>query len=129
MARPALPSQMKNGKRSPSVEDCSQLLRALAEPVRLRIVHLLIESDELCVCQISEALQLSQPTVSRHLGYLRRHGLVAGRKAGSWVYYALAEPTAKLHRGVMACLGTCLGGLEELCCDRERLKAAGAACD
>lgn len=99
----------------------SQLLKALADPVRLRILHLLLDEDEICVCHIHEALELAQPTVSRHLAYLRKHGLVAGRKEGLWVHYRLAKPKSSLHRGIMVCLHTCLADLAELRRDRERL--------
>ncbi|HET6883928.1 MAG TPA: metalloregulator ArsR/SmtB family transcription factor [Pirellulales bacterium] len=105
-----------------SLKASSQLLKALADPVRLRILHLLFEADEVCVCHLHEALELPQPTVSRHLAYLRKRGFVAGRKEGLWVYYRLAKPSTNLHRGMMVCLRSSLGDLDELRHDRERLK-------
>jgi ArsR family transcriptional regulator, arsenate/arsenite/antimonite-responsive transcriptional repressor len=107
----------------------SNLLKALADPVRLRILHLLSEVDEICVCHLQEALQLAQPTVSRHLAYLRKHGLVAGRKEGLWVHYRLAKPKTNLHRGIMVCLHTCLTDMDELRRDRERLAAVTTRCN
>lgn len=107
----------------------SQLLKALADPVRLRILHLLFEEDEVCVCHLHDALDLPQPTVSRHLAYLRKHGLVAGRKQGLWVYYRLAKPTTNLRRGITLCLRTCLSDMEELRLDAERLKRAAPCRD
>jgi ArsR family transcriptional regulator, arsenate/arsenite/antimonite-responsive transcriptional repressor len=68
----------------------SQLFRALSDESRLRIVALLAHG-ELCVCHVEEALGLSQPTVSRHLGVLRTAGVVDSRRDGSWVYYRLAK--------------------------------------
>lgn len=112
-----------------SLEASSHLLKAVADPIRLRILHLLLEADEICVCHIGEALELPQPTVSRHLAYLRKRGLVRGRRTGLWVYYALAKANTNFHRGVLACLQTCLAGLEELRGDRERLQSAVARCD
>ncbi|HQU47320.1 MAG: transcriptional regulator [Planctomycetia bacterium 21-64-5] len=105
-----------------SLKASSQLLKALADPVRLRILHLLLEADEVCVCHIHEALELPQPTVSRHLAYLRKRGLVTGRKEGLWVHYRLAKAKTNLHRGIMVCLHTCLTDMQELRRDRERLK-------
>jgi ArsR family transcriptional regulator len=68
-----------------------EVFRALADRTRLRILALL-GSGETCVCEIHESLNLPQPTVSRHLAYLRNAGLVVGRKQGLWVHYRLAEP-------------------------------------
>ena len=58
---------------APSLERSTRLLRALADPVRLRILNLLAGDREVCVCHLHEALELPQPTVSRHLAYLRDH--------------------------------------------------------
>jgi DNA-binding transcriptional ArsR family regulator len=67
-----------------------QISRALGHPARLRTVAML-RSGELCVCQITEVLQLAQSTVSSHLRELRRAGLITERKDGRWVYFTLAE--------------------------------------
>jgi ArsR family transcriptional regulator len=112
-----------------SLKASSQLLKALADPVRLRILHLLLEADEICVCHLHEALELAQPTVSRHLAYLRKHGLVIGRKEGLWVHYRLAKPKTGLHRGMMVCLQACLADMEDLRRDRERLEKVAPCCD
>ena len=111
-----------------SLKVSSQLLKALADPVRLRILHLLLDQDEICVCHLHESLQLAQPTVSRHLAYLRKHGLVAARKDGQWVYYRLAKPKTNLHRGIIVCLHTCLTDIEELRRDRQRLERVVTCC-
>ncbi|HPY41101.1 MAG TPA: metalloregulator ArsR/SmtB family transcription factor [Thiolinea sp.] len=63
--------------------------KALADQTRLRILLLLIERKELCVCDLTEALQLAQPKISRHLAILREAGLLLDRKAGLWVHYQL----------------------------------------
>jgi DNA-binding transcriptional ArsR family regulator len=77
---------MKMSKLEATVE----ISRALANPARLRIVAMLGD-NELCVCQITEVLELAQSTVSGHLRELRRAGLVTERKAGRWVYFGLAS--------------------------------------
>ena len=64
------------------------LFRALGDETRLRIVALLAHG-ELCVCHLQEALALNQPHISRHLAVLRAAGVVADRRAGSWVHYRL----------------------------------------
>jgi ArsR family transcriptional regulator len=73
------------------VDDLATVFRALGDPIRLRILAL-IGGGEVCVCHIHEALRLPQPTVSRHLAYLRRSGLVDTRRDGLWVHYRLAPP-------------------------------------
>jgi len=65
------------------------VFKALGDPVRLRLFHLLSISDELCVCHLTAALELPQSTVSRHLGMLRHAGLVETRRDGKWMHYHL----------------------------------------
>jgi ArsR family transcriptional regulator, arsenate/arsenite/antimonite-responsive transcriptional repressor len=69
--------------------DLTTLLEALGDPTRLRLLNLLRAGD-LCVCYLVEVLGDPQPKVSRHLAYLRRVGLVAGRREGKWIHYSLA---------------------------------------
>ena len=68
------------------------LFKALADPTRLRLIHLLGD-EEVCVCSCVERLKTSQPKVSRHLAYLRRAGLVTTRRDGKWIYYRLINPS------------------------------------
>lgn len=70
--------------------DLDGVFAALADETRRRILGLLA-SGEICVCHIHEALDVPQPTASRHLAHLRKAGLVATRKDGLWVHYRLAE--------------------------------------
>jgi ArsR family transcriptional regulator len=74
-------------KSSPTLHD---VLKALAEPTRLRILALLA-SGEICVCHVHTALDLPQPTASRHLAYLKKSGLVQDRKVGLWKHYQLKK--------------------------------------
>lgn len=60
---------------------------SLANDTRLRCLVLLLQHGELCVCELTHALGVSQPHVSRHLALLRENGLVSDRRAGPWVYY------------------------------------------
>jgi ArsR family transcriptional regulator len=66
------------------------LLKALAHPVRLRMLAML-RGGELCVCQMTAVLELAASTVSAHLADLKRAGLVEERKNGRWVFHSLAE--------------------------------------
>jgi ArsR family transcriptional regulator len=63
--------------------------RALADATRLRILVLLLGHDELCVCELTEALALPQPKISRHLAVLREAGMLLDRRAGLWIHYRL----------------------------------------
>src|SRR5580658_8415384 len=77
-------------------EDEAALLKALADPYRLRILASLAGSDgEVCVCDFTDALPLNQPTVSHHLRILREAGLVTCERRGTWVYYRLAPGASK----------------------------------
>ncbi len=121
---------MHTRKRQHSELDPSvQTLKAFADPVRLRLLNLLAgNEDEVCVCHLFEALELPQPTVSRHLAYLRQAGLVQTRKDGLWVYYRLARTRGGLERILLGCLGTCLGDHELLRQDLERLAERQSRC-
>lgn len=108
-----------------SLHASTELFKAFADPVRLRLLNLL-GGGEVCVCHLHEALGLPQPTVSRHLAYLRKRGLVVGRKEGLWVHYRLAKPATAMHKKLLDCLGAGLGDSEVLKQDRERL--SGRSC-
>jgi ArsR family transcriptional regulator len=68
------------------------ILKALSDMNRLRIVAALSRYDELCACQITEVLQVTGATASRHLSVLQHASLLESRKEGRWVYYRLAPP-------------------------------------
>jgi len=113
---------MRIQKQTTDTLDASiELFKAFADPVRLRLLNLLADG-EVCVCHLHEALDLPQSTVSRHLAYLRKRGLVIGRKEGLWVHYRLAKPADGLHRQLMGCLAACSKEIEALTEDRQRLE-------
>lgn len=64
-------------------------INAQSHDTRLRTLMLLAQHGELCVCELTQAIVVSQPHLSRHLGQLRELGLVADRRAGLWVYYRI----------------------------------------
>lgn len=71
----------------------AQLFKALADPHRVRIVNLLANAGEaVCVCDITDVVGLSQPTVSFHLKKLVSSGLLSREKRGTWAYYSLNRP-------------------------------------
>ena len=96
------------------------LFKALADDTRLRILGLL-QSGEICVCDIHGSLGLPQPLVSRHLAYLRRSGLVEGRKDGLWVHYRIARLPDPVIQTVLNAVTHALGHLDGGEKDRRRL--------
>ncbi len=68
------------------------LLKLLSDQTRLRSLMLLMQEGELCVCELTYALDLIQPKISRHLASLRDMQLVIDRRAGQWIYYSI-NPT------------------------------------
>lgn len=82
-----------------AAERIAPLLKALADPVRLRLMSLVAshEGGEACVCDLNDAFELSQPTISHHLKVLHEAGLLDRDKRGVWVYYrARTEALANL---------------------------------
>jgi ArsR family transcriptional regulator, arsenate/arsenite/antimonite-responsive transcriptional repressor len=116
-----------NPQSSDTLNHCTELFKACADQVRLRLLSLLA-NDEICVCHLHEALELPQSTVSRHLAYLRRRRLVLARKQGLWVYYRLARPAGGLHRRLLAWIKRCSREDPTFMEDRERL-ARRIGCD
>jgi ArsR family transcriptional regulator, arsenate/arsenite/antimonite-responsive transcriptional repressor len=69
----------------------AQVFRALGDPVRLRLVSLIgaHQGGEMCVCDLTSAFNLTQPTISHHLRILREAGIIGSQRRGTWVYYRL----------------------------------------
>ena len=65
------------------------LFAALSHDTRLRCLVLLLEHDELCVCELTHAIGAAQPTISRHLAHLREAELVSDRREGLWIHYRI----------------------------------------
>src|ERR671933_668923 len=73
----------------PEAEELASRFKALADPTRVAIVNRLSSAECLCVCDLTEAFALSQPTISHHLRILREAGLVEASRRGTWAYYRL----------------------------------------
>ena len=81
----------------------ARLCRALADPNRVRIVNLLAANPQpVCVCDLTEPLGVSQPTVSHHLRTLLDAGLVQRERRGTWAYYSLNHATLRRLADVLA---------------------------
>lgn len=98
--------------------------KALADQTRLRILMLLVGKEELCVCELTQALVLAQPKISRHLAILRESGLLLDRKSGLWVYYRLHPELPQWVENIMNVLQTAGAGQEPFTADNMRLLGA-----
>jgi ArsR family transcriptional regulator len=107
------------------METAAQTFQALSEIIRLRILALLLDTGELCVCDIMAVLQLPQSTVSRHLAHLKNAGWLRDRREGVWSYYALTQPLPTLLQALLPILERFLRDEPLVRADRERLRDIG----
>jgi ArsR family transcriptional regulator len=109
---------------APRVRHASELAsvyRALADETRLRILALL-KDGEVCVCHLQGSLKLPQPTISRHLAYLRKSRLVEARRDGIWMHYRLSLPDSPVVKQVVDSALHALTHAESTVKDAARLK-------
>jgi ArsR family transcriptional regulator len=91
---------------SAEAEQLAAMFKALGHPVRLQMVELLSRyGGQVCVCDVENQFDLSQPTISHHLKILREAGLVAAEQRGLWVYYFVQPAALAQLRGVLGSLG------------------------
>lgn len=102
--------------------EATSLLKAFADPTRLRILHVLAQG-ETCVGDLVAILGVTQPTASRHLGRLRRAGLVSARSEGRWAHYSLAPARTAFHRRLVGSLKSCFSAEPRLARDLKKVKA------
>jgi len=88
-------------KSRAAIDELEVAFKALADKTRLRILALL-GNNEVCVCHIHDSLGLPQPTISRHLAYLRRSGLVTARRDGVWMHYQVSRALSPLVQGIVS---------------------------
>lgn len=81
--------------------DTKTFFSALSNDIRLRCLTLLQLEGELCVCELTHALDLAQPMISRHLALLRDTGLVNDRRVGQWIYYSIHPDLVDWARDVL----------------------------
>jgi ArsR family transcriptional regulator len=91
--------------RSDHAEQLSDVLKALADPTRLQMILILRDSKEpVCICDLTGSFDLSQPTVSHHMGRLRAAGLVESEKQGIWAFYSLRKDISPAARRLIDAL-------------------------
>jgi ArsR family transcriptional regulator len=106
------------------MKELARFLAALTDPTRLRLLRLL-HRQELCVCELMDALRLPQYKVSRHLRELRRAGLVEATRSGRWMHYRLSGKTmaSGVHQDLLKVLDAHLGSFQEAKQDDRHLAA------
>jgi ArsR family transcriptional regulator len=84
--------------------ELSAMFKALGDPVRLRLLSMIASGPggEVCVCDLTPAFDLSQPTISHHLKLLRQAGLVDSERRGTWVYYRVRPETTDRMAAVLS---------------------------
>jgi ArsR family transcriptional regulator len=82
-------------------DELAARFKALADPTRVAIINSLSAAEEVCVCNLTETFELSQPTISHHLRILREAGLVESSRRGTWAYYRLVPEAIAALRGAL----------------------------
>ena len=104
-----------------------EVYKCLCDETRLRILHLL-SHQPLCVCHFQSILAAPQVKISKHLAYLREHGMVETQREGAWIIYSLPKkPSRELTRN-MKCLQDCCRENAVFNADLRRMKQALASC-
>ncbi len=112
----------------------AEVFQSLAEPTRLRLLNILRQAGEVCVCELVDALQLPQYNVSRHLHVLAQAGLLEDRRCGKWIYYRIAGNLKPYQRMVLNALDALREEREDFQQDEARasrrlkLRRDGACC-
>jgi len=105
------------------MENIALIFQSLDDETRLRIVSLLLEEDELCVCDLVTVLQLPQSTVSRQLSLLKSAGWLKDRRKGIWIHYSINRSLAPIQQFIIPVLRNFLPATETAGKDLQRLKS------
>src|SRR4051812_11819201 len=84
--------------------ELARVFKALGDPVRLRLLSLIAShvGGEACVCDLTDAFELTGPTISHHLKVLREAGIIDGERRGTWIYYRVLPATLRMLSSVLA---------------------------
>ncbi len=112
----------------------AEVFQSLADSTRLRLLNILRQAGEVCVCELVDALQAPQYNVSRHLRVLTQAGLLEDRRRGKWIYYRIAASLKPYQRAVLRALDQLREEREDFRQDEARasrrlkLRRDGACC-
>lgn len=99
----------------------SEFFHLLSDQTRLRCLLLLAVHGELCVCELSYALEQSQPKISRHLAIMKANGLLSQRREGQWIFYALQPQLKTIEKNLIQLLAAELSNEIPFVHDAQRL--------
>jgi ArsR family transcriptional regulator len=103
------------------MKNIATIFQSLADETRLRIMSLLLDQEELCVCYLVDVLNLPQSTVSRQLGLLKKSGWLKDRREGLWNYYSINRSLKPIQQFLLPMLQNFLATTETAIKDQERL--------
>lgn len=110
------------------LERLATLHKALSDETRIRMLHVLLELGELCVCDIEAGLDITQSRASRHLGILRQAGVVAVRRDGTWIHYRVHDDLNQTTSAALEGLRHSLGATREGKRDIQRTRKLRRSC-
>ena len=110
------------------------LFAILSDQTRLRVLMLIDSEGEVCVCELTHALDVSQPKISRHLALMRDAGLVEARREGTWMHYRICPKIENWGRKAISETRANLGSMKRFQSDLEKLRnmenrPGGRGCD
>jgi ArsR family transcriptional regulator, arsenate/arsenite/antimonite-responsive transcriptional repressor len=117
--------QLDAAASAASTRALAGIFKALADETRLRMLALLLDQPELCVCHFERVLEITQSKASRHLRYLRNAGLLHDRREGVWMYYRLAEDMGPELTQILAAVR---GSLDPRLMEHLRTRLQDSAC-
>jgi len=86
------------------MKQLAQFLKLFSDETRLRCIYLIYTNKSLCVCELTHALDLSQPKISRHLTSLRNLGVINDKRIGHWVYYSINDKLDKQQSEILTAI-------------------------
>ncbi|QUH01874.1 helix-turn-helix transcriptional regulator [Saccharopolyspora erythraea] len=97
-AEPCATAVLREPLTAEQSAELAKVFKAIGEPVRLRLLSLIAShaGGEACVCDLTDAFELSGPTISHHLKVLREAGIIEGERRGTWIYYRVRPETLRL---------------------------------
>jgi len=111
-----------------TIDQLASQFKAFSEPVRLRILYLLLENEEVCVCDLVQSLSLTQSVVSRHLAYLKNNQLIESRREGTWVHYKIKASQIDIIRSLLNNFADFGKTSSELSHDLKQMNASSLSC-
>jgi ArsR family transcriptional regulator len=104
------------------MKSMAQFFKLFSDETRLRCIYLIIKNKSICVCELTYALQLSQPKISRHLTFLRNLGVIIDERKGKWVYYSINPQLQQSYSNILSVIFQELKVTQQAKKDQSRLK-------